>query len=152
MVPSELCSTARRRYRLLSLRGLLALEMGLHGAGSVLAGLTLAVVSYSLLGGGLLWQALLATAPRPMALLLGLFFLGVALNVTTLLVLALSLLRRQPAWRTAPGEEPDTMTGIRSGRRELLQLAWLLLLPLALPILAFSQALQALVRLTAVDR
>jgi hypothetical protein len=117
---------------LITIRKLAALDIVFHGPRLILAEFALGVVVCTSLG---LWS-FLSPIHSPFMIIIGCFFLWVALNYVTLLLYAISIVRRKSAHQEVAFElaHKDTYA-----RKYTLQTTMLLLVPLVLPLLAVYQ-------------
>jgi hypothetical protein len=117
---------------LINIRKLAALDIVFHGPRLILAEFAFGMVVCSALG---LWS-FLSPIHSPFMIIIGCFFLWVALNYVTLLLFAMSIVRRKSAYQEVSFElaHKDTYA-----RKYTLQTTLLLLVPLVLPLLAVYQ-------------
>jgi hypothetical protein len=123
---------AVKSERFITVRKLAALDIVFHGPRLILAEFALGVVVCASLG---LWS-FLSPIHSPFMNIIGCFFLWVALNYVTLLLYAISIVRRKSAHQEVAFElaHKDTYA-----RKYTLQTTMLLLVPLVLPLLAVYQ-------------
>ena len=114
---------------LITIRKLADLDIVFHGPRLLLAEFAFGMVVCAALG---LWS-FLSPIHSPFMIIIGCFFLWVALNYVTLLLYAMSIVRRKNAHQEVAFElaHKDTYT-----RKYTLQTTMLLLVPLVLPLLA----------------
>lgn len=127
--------------RIINVRKLAALDIALHGAPLILAEFGAAIAIGAALG---VWLVTSAFAARQgvdlFRLVLGVYFLCVAINYVPLLLYGIAIARRQSARQEAAAElaEKDGKSARRYGAQSLL-----LILPLVIPILALAQEMRS---------
>ncbi len=116
----------------INVRKLAALDIVFHGPRLILAEFALGMVVCTILG---LWS-FFSPIHSTFMIIIGCFFLWVALNYVPLLLYAISIVRRQSAHQEVAFElaHKDIYA-----RKYTLQTAMLLLVPLVLPLLAVYQ-------------
>jgi len=117
---------------LLNVRKLAALDIAFHGPRLILAEFALGVVVCAALSLG----SFLNPIHSPFMIIIGCFFLWVALNYVTLLLYAMSIVSRKSAYQAVAFELAHNDT---YARKYTLQTTMLLLVPLVLPLLAVYQ-------------
>jgi hypothetical protein len=116
----------------INVRKLAALDIVVHGSRLILAEFAFGMVVCAALG---LWS-FFSPIHSPFMIIVGCFFLWVALNYVPLLLYAISIVRRKSAQQEVAFElaHKDTYA-----RKYTLQTTMLLLVPLVLPLLAVYQ-------------
>lgn len=116
----------------INVRKLAALDIAYHGPRLILAEFALGLIVCAILG---LWS-FLSPMHSPFMIIIGCFFLWVALNYVPLLLYAISIVRRKSAQQEVGFElaHKDAYA-----RKYTLQTTMLLLVPLVLPLLAVYQ-------------
>lgn len=123
--------------RMINVRKLAALDIALHGALLILAEFGAAIAIGTALG---VWLISAAFSARQGAdvfrLVVGTYFLCIAINYVPLLLYGIAIARRKSARQEAAAElaEKDGRSARRYGAQSLL-----LILPLVIPILALAQ-------------
>ena len=123
-----------KRERFINVRKLAALDIVFHGPKLILAEFAFGVVLCAALG---LWS-LLSHIHSPFMIIIGCFFLWVALNYVPLLLYALSIVRRKSAQQEVAFELAHKDLYVR---KYMLQTFILLLVPLIPALLAVYQEL-----------
>jgi hypothetical protein len=124
----------------INIRKLAALDLVFHGPRFILAEFAIGVLFCVGFGIFNLFAFFRDSGhPSTFALLLGLVLLWVGLNYVPLLLYAISIVRRKSAEQEVAFELEHKET---YARKYTLQSLWLLLLPLAVPLLALVQELQ----------
>ena len=129
------------RERFINVRKLAALDIALHGAPLILIEFGAAVTIGAALG---VWLMSTASAVSQGAalfrLVLGAYFLCIAINYAPLLLYGLDIARRRSARHEAAAElaEKDGRSARRYGAQSLL-----LIVPLVIPAIALAQELRA---------
>ena len=129
------------RERFISVRKLVALDIALHGAPLILVEFGAAVAIGAALAVWLIYNAIpVSQGAALFRLVLGTYFLCVAINYTPLLLYGIDVARRRSARQEAAAElaEKDGRSARRYGAQSLL-----LVLPLVIPALALAQELRA---------
>lgn len=125
--------------RLINVRKLAALDLVLHGPWFILTEFGLAVVLGAALGVYLTYAGLFSSqAPSPFAIILGIYTLLLGINYVPLLLHAIDLVRH----RAATDEVADELTRKDYYVRKYSIQQFLVLVPLALPLVALRQEAQ----------
>ena len=130
-----------RRERFINVRRLAALDIALHGAPLILIEFGAAVVIGAALGVWLVSTAIaISQSAALFRLVLGAYFLCIAINYAPLLLYGIDIARRGSARHEVAAElaEKDGRSARRYGAQSLL-----LILPLVIPALALAQELRA---------
>ena len=125
------------RERIINVRKLAALDIALHGAPLILVEFGAAITIGAALGVWLTSTALpVSQGAALFRLVLGAYFLGLAINYVPLLLYGIAVARRGSARQEAAAElaEKDGRSARRYGTQSLL-----LILPLVIPALALAQ-------------
>jgi hypothetical protein len=129
------------RERFINVRKLAALDMALHGAPLILVEFGAAVAIGATLGVWLISTAIpVSQGVALFRLVLGVYFLCIAINYAPLLLYGIAIARRRSSRQEAAAEltEKDGRSARRYGAQSLL-----LILPLVIPTLALAQELRA---------
>jgi hypothetical protein len=127
----------KNREHIINVRKLVALDIALHGAPLILVEFGAAIAISAPLGAWLTSTAIpVSQGAALFRLVLGVYFLCVAINYVPLLLYGIAVARRRSARQEAADElaEKDGQSARRYGAQSLL-----LILPLVIPALALAQ-------------
>lgn len=130
----------RSRGRFINVRKLAALDIALHGVPLILAEFGFAIVIGAALGVWLTASAFpVSQGTALFRLVLGVYFLCVAINYVPLLLYGIAIARRKSARQEVAAELAEKAG--KSARRYGIQ-SLLLILPLVIPVLALTQEMR----------